>query len=94
MTLPYERSTAVIETRKFLTLLLGNDQVPASVRKEAEWLIPHYPPAYQVFQAGWHELANPTYVLEPIFAISIDGKPPKHWPAAPHPIKHHDHEEA
>ncbi|WP_302073453.1 BPSL0761 family protein [Fulvimonas sp. R45] len=95
MTLPYERSRAVIETQKFLTLLLGDSRVPAAVRKEAKWLLRHYPSASQVFQAGWHELVSPTYVLEPIFDISIDGKPSKHWPTPPDPAKKcHDREKA
>lgn len=94
MTLPYERSRAVIETKEFLTLLLDNRRVPASVRSEAKRLLRHYPSANKVFQAGWHELASPTYVLEPIFDTSTDGKPSKHWPTPPHPVKRHDREEA
>ncbi|MGY3040819.1 hypothetical protein ACVWWQ_002450 [Rhodanobacter sp. TND4EL1] len=80
MTLPYERTRAVIETREFLRLLLGNRRVPASVRSEAKSLLRHYPSANEVFQAGWHELASPTYVLEPVFDTSVDGKPSERWP--------------
>ena len=75
MTLPYERTRAVIETREFLRLLLGNRQVPDSIRSEAKWLLRHYPSVNEVFQAGWHELASPAHVLEPIFDTSVDRKP-------------------
>lgn len=53
-------------------MLLGNRRGPASVRSEAKRLLRHYPSANQ---AGWHELASPAYVLEPIFDTSVDGKP-------------------
>lgn len=92
MTLPYERSRAVIETREFLTQLLGNRRVPASVRSEAKWLLRHYPSTNQVFQAGWHELASPAFVLEPIFDTSVDGKPSEHW-APPRQVKRNDRNE-
>ncbi len=80
MTLPYERTRAVIETREFLRLLLGNRRVPASVRSEAKWLLRHYPSSNEVFQAGLHELASPAHVLEPVFDTSIDAKPSDRWP--------------
>lgn len=83
MTLPYERSRAVIETRSFLSALLANKRVPASVRREASALLRHYPSGYEVFCAGWQELAEPCLVLEPIFGTSIDGSPSPHWPAPP-----------
>lgn len=60
------------KTKEFLPLLLGNRRGPASVRSEAKRLLRHYPSANQ---AGWHELASPAYVLEPIFDTSVDGKP-------------------
>lgn len=92
MTLPYERSRAVIETREFLRLLLGNRRVPASVRSEAKWLLRHYPSANDVFQAGWHELASPAHVLEPVFDTSIDGKRSDRWPP-PRQIERSDRNE-
>jgi hypothetical protein len=92
MTLPYERSRAVVETKEFLTLLLGNLRVPASVRSEAKRLLRHYPSANQIFQAGWHELASPAYVLEPIFGTSVDGKPSERWPS-PRQVDRNDHNE-
>lgn len=93
MTLPYERSRAVIETREFLTQLLGNRRVPAPVRSEAKWLLRHYPSTNEVFQAGWHELASPAFVLEPIFDTSTDGKLSEHWPP-PRQIERNDSDEA
>lgn len=89
MTLPYERTRAIVETRDFLTHLLGNRRVPASVRNEARWLLRHYPSASDVLQAGWHEVVSPAYVLEPIFDTSINGKPLERWPT-PHQVDRND----
>ncbi|MEY2116228.1 MULTISPECIES: BPSL0761 family protein [Rhodanobacter] len=83
MTLPYERSRAVIETRQFLKELLTNARVPASVRGEARNLLRHYPGGNEVFRAGWQELAEPRLVMEPIFGTSTDGSPSPNWPAPP-----------
>ena len=87
MTLPYERSRAVIETRSFLSALLNKDGVPESVRREARNLLRHYPTGYEVFRAGWQELAEPRLVLEPVFDVSINGSPSPHWPTS---ATHHD----
>lgn len=83
MTLPHERSRAVIETGKFLRELLTNEQTPVPIRREARALLRHFPSADQVFSAAWQERADPHLVLEPIFDMSIDGFPSPDWPAPP-----------
>lgn len=84
MTLPDERTQAVVETRRFLTSLLSNRRVPAEVRGRALTLLRHYPNSADMFYAGWQELADPRLVLEPVFGMSADGSrspgrlPPTH----------------
>ena len=43
MTLPIERTNAILETEKFLYALVRNHNVPADVREHAIHLIRHYP---------------------------------------------------
>lgn len=52
MTLPYERTRAVIETRKFLEKLESDETLPESVRKHAQWLLRHYPSEQEVLLTG------------------------------------------
>lgn len=75
MTLPYERTWAVVETRRFLTTLQFNRRVPAAVREHARTLLRHYPTRNDVFHAGRQALADPRLVLEPVFGTSVDGYP-------------------
>jgi len=80
MTLPYERTWAVVETRRFLAEVLANRRVPSSVREQARTLLRHYPSASNVFLAGWQALADPRLVPEPVFDMSTDGSPSPNWP--------------
>jgi hypothetical protein len=80
MTLPYERTWAVVETRRFLTEVLTNRRVPVAVREQARTLLRHYPSPSDVFHAGWQALADPHLILEPVFDMSIDGSPSPNWP--------------
>lgn len=81
MTLPHERTWAVVETRRFLAALLTNRRVPAAVRARAHTLLRHYPGASDVFHAGWQALADPRLIMEPIFGVSVDGGLPDVWSA-------------
>ncbi|WP_327213308.1 BPSL0761 family protein [Rhodanobacter sp. Soil772] len=81
MTLPCERTWAVVETRRFLTALLTNRRAPVAVREQARTLLRHYPSASDVFHAGWQALADPRLVLEPVFDADIlDCNPSFNWP--------------
>lgn len=83
MTLSYERSRAVIETRCFMTALPVNRRIPAAVREQARTLQRHYPDGSDVFRAGWQELADPHFVLEPVYDTSIDGTSVPNWSTPP-----------
>jgi hypothetical protein len=43
MTLPYERTRAVIYTRNFLVDLMHRKGIPKDVREQARSLLKHYP---------------------------------------------------
>ena len=58
MTMPYERTRAVIQTRAFLQDLSINLELPEKIRKRALWCLRHYPTAFQVHLAAHQELAE------------------------------------
>jgi hypothetical protein len=43
MTIPYERTTSVVQTREFLQVLRRNLDLPTSIRNEAHRLLRHFP---------------------------------------------------
>lgn len=45
MTLPVERTRAVLGTREFLQMLISSASVPQEVRQRAATLLRHYPTA-------------------------------------------------
>ena len=69
MTMPHERTRAVIETRIFLKELRLRDDIPAEVRKDAIWCLRHFPTDHDVKIVGYavmpNGMANP-------FATSAD----------------------
>lgn len=52
MTMPHERSRAVIQTEDFLHELSRDTSVPERVRKDAKFLLRHFPSRRDVFTAG------------------------------------------
>ncbi|WP_296125273.1 BPSL0761 family protein [Pseudomonas sp. Ga0074129] len=52
MTMPHERTRAVIHTRAFLIELSRNAELPEDVRSSAKHLLRHYPSAGEVLLAG------------------------------------------
>jgi hypothetical protein len=53
MTVPVERSRAVINTREFLTRLINTwdtPRIPKPIREEARRLLKHYPATYDIEQ--------------------------------------------
>lgn len=52
MTMPHERTRAVIQTRDFLIELSRNTELPEAVRSSAKHLLRHYPSASEVLKAG------------------------------------------
>lgn len=74
MTMPYERTRSVIQTRDFLVELSRDPRVPEPLRSEARRLLRHYPSKSDLFMAGMLEqqkAGNP--VLQPVFSSTIDG---------------------
>ena len=63
MTMPHERTRAVIHTRDFLVELSRNAELPEDVRSSAKHLLRHYPSASEVLLAGKGEelLASTTF---------------------------------
>lgn len=52
MTMPSERTRAIIQTREFLDDLSREQALPEAVRTEARRLLRHYPAADEVLLAG------------------------------------------
>lgn len=58
MTLPYERTRAVINVHSFLVRLAsaysenGIKRIPTEVRQEARWLLKHFPKPYDLYAAA------------------------------------------
>ncbi|SFQ27356.1 hypothetical protein SAMN05216229_11544 [Geopseudomonas sagittaria] len=52
MTMPSERTRAIIQTREFLVDLSRDQALPEAVRTEARRLLRHYPAADEVLLAG------------------------------------------
>jgi hypothetical protein len=75
MTMPYERTRAVIQTRAFLQELSINLELPEKIRKQALWCLRHYPTAFQVHLAAHQEMAGEKPLLGPVF-----------WPAETYEI--------
>ncbi|QAY90701.1 hypothetical protein CUN63_12490 [Pseudomonas sp. ACM7] len=74
MTMPHERTRAVIQTREFLVELSREDSLPERVRRDARFLLRHFPAERDVLLAGQIEEQSQTLpigVLGPIFSSSI-----------------------
>lgn len=52
MTLPYERTRAIVKTEEFLRELSRHSGLPQDIRSYAKSLLRHYPSATQVFSLG------------------------------------------
>lgn len=52
MTMPHERSRAVVEARKFLVEISRDLALPDKVRKDAKFILRHYPSDSDVLMAG------------------------------------------
>ena len=52
MTLPYERTRAILKTEEFLRELSRHSGLPQDIRSYAKSLLRHYPSADQIFSVG------------------------------------------
>lgn len=53
MTMPHERTRAIIETQKFLNELRLRDDIPKDIRESAIWCLRHYPTSTDVKMVGF-----------------------------------------
>lgn len=52
MTLPYERTRAIVKTEEFLRELSRHSGLPQDIRSYAKSLLRHYPSADQIYSLG------------------------------------------
>ena len=71
MTLPSERTKAVVQAREFLELLRRDEALPESIRCEAFRLLRHFPRKTELVLAGKLEAAHPLGV-GPVFSPVFD----------------------
>jgi hypothetical protein len=74
MTMPNERSRAVLQTREFLLELSRDNTLPDKVRRDAKFLLRHFPTREDIILAGRIEErdeALPLEALGPVFSSSI-----------------------
>jgi len=69
MSMPHERTRAVIETRKFLLELRLRDDVPADIKESEIWCLRHYPSDADVKNVGYAKMRG---IYENPFGTSSD----------------------
>lgn len=74
MTMPNERTRAVIQTGEFLLKLSQDSSLPERIRRDAKFLLRHYPNPFQMLLAGRIEEASDPDVspMGPIFSSSTE----------------------
>ena len=74
MTMPNERTRAVIQTGKFLLELSQDSSLPERIRRDAKFLLRHYPNPFQMLLAGRIEEASDPDVspMGPVFSSSTE----------------------
>ncbi|RMN76418.1 hypothetical protein ALQ53_200073 [Pseudomonas cannabina] len=74
MTMPNERTRAVIQTGEFLLELSRDSSLPERIRRDAKFLLRHYPNPFQIMLAGRIEEASDHNVspMGPVFSSSTE----------------------
>jgi hypothetical protein len=72
MTMPNERTRALIQTRDFLVELADDSALTASIRRQARQLLRHYPKPNEILRAGQLEERRVDRLTEPFLSSSID----------------------
>jgi len=73
MTMPSERTRAVIHTREFLQEISQDVSLPDSVRRQAKHLLRHYPSRSEMLLAGRvEERLTEGTLYEPTFSSFIE----------------------
>lgn len=72
MTLPYERTRAVVQAYEFLVELSIDTSLSPDIRRDALFLLRHYPSEADVLQAGRNEEKGAKSLLhiDPVFSSS------------------------
>ena len=69
VTLPIERTRAVLQTEDFLRSLVGRPDCPDDVRSGARFLLRHFPSKADLQHAAEIEAGTATFVIEPVFGL-------------------------
>lgn len=72
MTVPSERTRALIQTRDLLVELAQDPGLSESIRRQARQLLRHYPHANEILRAGQLEERRVDRLTEPFLSSSID----------------------
>ncbi|SED62498.1 hypothetical protein SAMN05216205_5747 [Pseudomonas mohnii] len=72
MTMPSERTRALIQTRDLLVELAQDPGLSESIRRQARQLLRHYPHANEILRAGQLEERRVDRLTEPFLSSSID----------------------
>ncbi|MNF67622.1 hypothetical protein D3C76_1689350 [compost metagenome] len=72
MTMPNERTRALIQTRNFLVELTQDSALSESIRRQAHQLLRHYPNSNEILLAGKLEEQRVDRLTEPFLSSSID----------------------
>lgn len=75
MTIPSERTRAVIQTHEFLVELSRDSSLPEKVRRDAKFLLRHYPSKSDMQRAAQSDElpASLVGIIEPVFANPRNG---------------------
>ena len=72
MTMPSERTRALIQTRDLLVELAEDPPLSESIRRQARQLLPHYPNANEILLVGQLEEQRVDRLTEPFLSSSIN----------------------
>lgn len=74
MTMPHERTRSVIHTRDFLIELSRNISIPESIRRDAKFLLRHYPTKEDMLTASRIEESTNSLpgLMGPVFSSPFD----------------------
>ncbi len=73
MTMPHERTHAVIQAGEFLNKVQNDTSLPEAIRQQAFRLLRHYPSRQEMQHAGkLEEYSATTTLLPPVFGIALD----------------------
>ena len=72
MTMPSERTRALIQTRGLLVELAQDPALSESIRRQARQLLRHYPNSNEILRAGQLEERRVDRLTEPFLSSGVD----------------------